>query len=88
MTAKLGRPKKTSDTPPTPRQQAIAEWVKQHILTQGYAPSVREIGAQFDISSPNGVTQHLKALERKGVMKRATNKKGRVVARAYIFPRG
>ncbi len=36
----------------------------------GFGPTVREIGQAFDISSPNGVMCHLKALEKKGLIKR------------------
>src|SRR5262249_42093209 len=35
-----------------------------------YGPTVREIGVQFEIKSPNGVMCHLKALEKKGLIKR------------------
>src|SRR5690606_27227743 len=35
-----------------------------------YGPTVREIGNQFGIRSPNGVMCHLKALERKGLIAR------------------
>jgi repressor LexA len=31
-------------------------------------PSLREIGDQFGIASPNGVVGHLKALARKGLL--------------------
>ena len=37
---------------------------------EGYGPTVREIGEGFDIKSPNGVMCHLKALEKKGLIKR------------------
>ncbi|HID77167.1 MAG TPA: transcriptional repressor LexA, partial [Planctomycetaceae bacterium] len=35
-----------------------------------YGPTVREIGRQFGIQSPNGVVCHLKALEKKGLIRR------------------
>ena len=37
-------------------------------------PTVREIGEQFGIKSPNGVMCHLRALERKGLIRRSPNK--------------
>ena len=40
---------------------------------RGYGPTVREIGENFDISSPNGVMCHLKALEKKGLITREPN---------------
>ena len=50
----------------TRRQRAIYEFIRDKIVNRGYGPTVREIGARFRISSPNGVMCHLKALEKKG----------------------
>ncbi len=58
----------------TPRQQEIYEFLKDKILNRGYGPTVREIGAHFQIKSPNGVMCHLKALERKGLITREQHK--------------
>ena len=54
----------------TQRQQEIYDFLKEKILKRGYGPTVREIGTQFGIRSPNGVMCHLKALERKGLISR------------------
>ena len=54
----------------TARQRAIYEFLKDLILNRGYGPTVREIGSQFGIRSPNGVMCHLKALEKKGLITR------------------
>ncbi len=54
----------------TARQKAIYEFIKSKIVNRGYGPTVREIGNQFGIRSPNGVMCHLKALERKGLISR------------------
>lgn len=54
----------------TRRQQEIYEFIKDKIMNRGYGPTVREIGAHFDIRSPNGVMCHLKALEKKNVIVR------------------
>ncbi|HID77315.1 MAG TPA: repressor LexA, partial [Planctomycetaceae bacterium] len=51
----------------TQRQRAIYEFIRQKIRERGYGPTVREIGRQFGIQSPNGVVCHLKALEKKGL---------------------
>ncbi|MCA9522077.1 MAG: transcriptional repressor LexA, partial [Myxococcales bacterium] len=37
---------------------------------RGYPPTIREIGAHMGIGSTNGVSDHLKALERKGYLER------------------
>lgn len=57
----------------TQRQQEVYEFIRERMRTRGYGPTVREIGAQFDIRSPNGVVCHLKALEKKGLIKREPN---------------
>src|SRR4051812_3660902 len=57
----------------TQRQQEIYEFLKEKILKRGYGPTVREIGSQFGIRSPNGVMCHLKALERKGLITRESH---------------
>lgn len=57
----------------TERQQEIYDFLKEKILKRGYGPTVREIGTQFGIRSPNGVMCHLKALERKGLISREAN---------------
>jgi repressor LexA len=57
----------------TERQRAVYEFVRDKIRNRGYGPTVREIGHQFSISSPNGVVCHLKALEKKGLIKREPN---------------
>jgi len=57
----------------TRRQKAVYEFIRNKIRTRGYGPTVREIGEQFDIRSPNGVMCHLKALEKKGMITREKN---------------
>ncbi len=57
----------------TDRQQEIYDFVKDKIVVRGYGPTVREIGQNFGIRSPNGVMCHLRALERKGLITRESN---------------
>ncbi|HEY5312166.1 MAG TPA: transcriptional repressor LexA [Pirellulales bacterium] len=57
----------------TARQREVYEFIRDKIRNRGYGPTVREIGVQFDISSPNGVMCHLKALEKKGLITREPN---------------
>ena len=54
----------------TARQREIFEYLREKIVARGYGPTVREIGQHFGITSPNGVTCHLKALEKKGLISR------------------
>ena len=60
--------------PLTKRQREIFEFVRDKIVNRGYGPTVREIGTQFGIRSPNGVMCHLKALEKKGLIIRESNR--------------
>ena len=56
--------------PLTARQKDIYEYLLKTIRGKGYAPSIPEIGAKFKIASTNGVSDHLKALEKKGYIRR------------------
>jgi len=58
----------------TKRQKLVYDFIRDKILNRGYGPTVREIGQRFNISSPNGVMCHLKALEKKGLIRRSPNK--------------
>lgn len=57
----------------TPRQREIYSFIRSKIQGRGYGPTVREIGLEFDIKSPNGVMCHLKALQKKGLIHREPN---------------
>jgi len=54
----------------TARQKAIYDFLLKTIREKGFAPSIPEIGKQFKIASTNGVSDHLKALEKKGYIRR------------------
>jgi repressor LexA len=54
----------------TARQKAIYDFLLKTIREKGFAPSIHEIGRQFKIASTNGVSDHLKALEKKGYIRR------------------
>lgn len=57
-------------TGPTPRQLHVLEYLRSYIAEHGYAPTLKEIGEHFEIRSSNGVNDHLRALERKGLITR------------------
>lgn len=57
----------------TSRQREIYIFIRSKIQGRGYGPTVREIGNQFEIKSPNGVMCHLKALQKKGLINREPN---------------
>ena len=60
----------TGTTELTPRQDEIYRFIIQTIRKTTCSPTVREIGEEFGIRSPNGVVCTLRALERKGVITR------------------
>jgi hypothetical protein len=51
---------------PTETQKAIYDFIKETMEREQRQPTIREIGAAFGITSPNGVMCHLKALDKKG----------------------
>ena len=57
----------------TTRQREIYNFIRSKIRGRGYGPTVREIGIEFEIKSPNGVMCHLKALQKKGLIHREPN---------------
>ncbi len=54
----------------TKRQQMVLDFITQSITDRGFPPTLREIGSHLGIRSTNGVNDHLRALERKGYLKR------------------
>ena len=68
----------------TKRQQEILDYIKNYIQTASYPPTVREIGGAFEISE-KGAYDHLRAIERKGYIKR-TAKKNRAIEVLDFIP--
>lgn len=52
------------------RQRQIVQYIVQHTETQGYPPTVREIGEGVGLSSSSTVHAHLKGLEQAGLIRR------------------
>ncbi len=57
----------------TKRQAEILTFIKTHIQHSGFPPTISEIQEQFFFKSPNAVQDHLKALVRKGQIRRTPN---------------
>ena len=57
----------------TARQREILDFIRSFMIQAGYPPTVREIGAHFGFV-PRSVFDHLKALERKGYLRRTASK--------------
>jgi repressor LexA len=54
----------------TKRQEQTLDFIRSSIEDRGYPPTLREIGTHMGIRSTNGVNDHLRALERKGYLRR------------------
>jgi repressor LexA len=57
--------------PPTRRQKQVLDYIADHISSNGYPPTLREISGQFGLSGPRAAVKHLEALQRKGHIRRS-----------------
>lgn len=57
----------------TKRQKQIYDYVTHFIETNGYSPSLEEIGREFQLSSVATVHKHVTNLVRKGLLRRTWN---------------
>ncbi len=55
------------------RQRQILEFIGEFIKKNGYSPTLLEIGKAMKLSSPATIHEHLKSLERKGVIRKNAN---------------
>ena len=58
----------------TRRQEQVLDFIRESVRVNGYPPTVREICAELDLSSPSTVHAHLANLERLGLIKRDPTK--------------
>ena len=66
----------------TPRQRRVLEVIREWVERFGYPPSVREIGEAVGLTSTSSVAHQLRALERKGYLRRDPNRPRAVGIRA------
>lgn len=57
------------------REKAILRFIEKQIMTQGYPPSVREIGKAVGLSSTATVHGYLSKLDEKGYIKNKIKRK-------------
>ncbi len=69
-----------TNVPLTQRQREIIDFIRSCQRRDGVIPSRREIQARFGFASPNAVTKHIEALERKGVLSSGNGR-----ARSIVF---
>jgi len=65
----------------TARQQELLDYLRGYQRTNGVMPSTRDIQRHFGFSSQTAAMSHLRALEKKGAIRRHPN-----MARAVVFP--
>jgi repressor LexA len=65
----------------TSRQQQLLDFIRNYHRTTGVMPSTRDIQQHFGFASQTAAVSHLRALERKGAIKKLAGK-----ARALVFP--
>ncbi len=57
----------------TKRQRQILDFITNFINENGYAPSIREIGENFSLSSPATIHAHIENLKKKGLLNTSYN---------------
>ncbi len=60
--------------PLSKKQKDIFDFITKCVVSRGYPPSVREIGAAVNLKSPSTVHAHLATLERHGLISRDARK--------------
>lgn len=58
------------NAPVTKRQIEVLRFIAGHVAARGTPPTIREIGTALRITSTNGVNDHIKTPERKGLITR------------------
>jgi repressor LexA len=57
----------------TPRQLEVLKHIRRHIAANGFAPTLQELGDALSVSTVT-VFEHVRALERKGLLRREKHK--------------
>ncbi|MBI4824959.1 MAG: transcriptional repressor LexA [Nitrospirae bacterium] len=59
---------------PTVKQLAVFDFIKKHIIDNGFPPTVREVAGSFGFASPLSAQLHINALIKKGLLKKSPSK--------------
>src|SRR3990167_1906808 len=57
----------------TKRQKEILDYIQEYITQHDYAPSYREIGSHFSLSSTATIAEHIESLKNKGYLENSEN---------------
>lgn len=67
------------------KEQAILDFVKEHIKDNGFPPSIREICKAFKFASPRAGQKYLESLEEQGYIERQNKSRGiKIVSGSYL----
>lgn len=66
------------------RQQRILATIRDWVVRYGHPPSTREIGRAVGLRSPSSVSRHLRSLEDKGFLSRATTMTRPIDVRPFL----
>ncbi len=59
----------------TDRQQTLLDFIKAFVTKHSYMPSLQEMATALELASLQGVKDHLRALERKGYLRRVPGRR-------------
>ena len=68
----------------TSRQQQVLDFIAESVTQSGMVPSTREIQQHFGFASQTAAVNHLRALERKGVIQRSAGKARAVALTSHL----
>ena len=68
----------------THRQQEVLDFIAESVTQTGMVPSTREIQQHFGFASQTAAVNHLRALEKKGVIQRSAGKARAVALTAHL----
>lgn len=71
----------------SPRQRDVVDFISSTVAQRGIPPTYREIGDALGIASTNGVADHVKALIKKGFLRKVGGAVGGVARGIQLTPR-
>jgi len=57
----------------TPAQKKILDYIRDYIGSEGFAPTIREMGDSLGFKSPRAAAYHVEQLQKKGYLKKTTD---------------
>jgi len=76
--------KNSPDKPMTERQEQVYNAINEYWYQHYMPPSIRDLCEMLNISSPNGIVCHLKALRQRGLLVGDPEKRSRAIVTVAI----